>query len=467
MATSDRSETRRREIREILERKPGTREVRDDEDRYTVVGAADRSTFADWLTPVEEHFVCHRNDVPEIDGDEWSVRVTGIGDRGGADRGNDEGEDDDEDENADAGRRLSMAAIRESYPTVATAHTMECAGNNRGQHDPETGSVQWGYDAAATAFWTGTPLRAVLKDCGVDVEAAAGGGADGSGGADGRWLTVVGGDPPADDRVYVKSIPLAKAVDDCVLAYGMNGGDLPPEHGFPVRLIVPGWYGTNSVKWVDELRVTDRMVTEATFADRDDGRTYTYWQHESYRIHPAGVTPNAEDTVPDPDTWAQLVGDDVAHPYTFDENVTSLIGRPDGESPVAPDPEGRVEVGGVAWAGDDRVVGVEVSTDGGDSWHDAELYGPDYDGAWRLFAYTWEPDLDASGGGGGGDDGRTYTLLSRATDERGRTQPATIERPEAWGEMPEDAYPWNEGGYAANAYRPNGVGVEVVPDGES
>ena len=416
MGKTERGESRRGEIEEILERKPGTREARDEEDRYTVVGAANRRTFADWLTPIEEHFVCHRNDVPDADAETWQLRVTGV---------------DDE-------KSLSMAALREEYPTVAVAHTMECAGNNRGQHDPETGSVQWGWEAVANAMWSGTPVRAVLEDSGVDV----------SDDSD-RWLTAVGGDVPADDDVYVKSIPLAKALDDCILADEMNGQPLPVEHGYPVRLVVPGWYGTNSVKWVEELRVTDTMVTDATFADEEDGRTYTYWQHGAYRIHPAGAEPDVEETVPTADTWDQLVGD-VEYPYTFDENVMSLIGRPDGERPVTPDANGRVEIRGVAWAGDDEVTRVEISTDDGESWRDADLYGPNYSGAWRLFTHTWKPNPEAEG---------TVTLLSRATDEKGRTQPASIEVLDDWSEIPEDVYPWNEGGYAANAYRPNGVEV--------
>ncbi|ODR83077.1 molybdopterin-binding oxidoreductase [Haladaptatus sp. W1] len=423
MGESTGRDSRHGEIDDILERKPGTREARDEEDRYTVVGAASRETFADWLTPVEEHFVCHRNDIPDADAETWQVRVTGV----------------------DDGESLSMEALREDYPTVAVAHTMECAGNNRGQHDPETGSVQWTWDAVGTAMWSGTPVRAVLEDRGVDVN-------DDSD----RWLTAVGGDVPADDDVYVKSIPLSKALDDCVLAYEMNGEPLPVEHGYPVRLIVPGWYGTNSVKWVEELRVTDTMVTDATFAEEDDGRTYTYWQHGAYRIHPADAEPEIEETVPTTDTWEQLVGG-VTHPYTFDENVMSLIGEPDGERPVTPDADGRVEIRGVAWAGDDRVSRVEVSTDDGDTWHDADLYGPDYSGAWRLFSYAWEPKTEFDG---------TVTLLSRATDENGRTQPSRIAVLDDWAEVPEDVYPWNEGGYAANAYRPNGVEVRVTPRDE-
>ncbi|MFB6303228.1 MAG: sulfite oxidase [Haloferacaceae archaeon] len=412
MVTERPRPSRRGEIDAIVAaRAGGVAETVDDADRYTVVGAAHRRTFADWLTPVEEHFVCHRNDIPDADPGAWTVSLTG-----------------------QVEGTLSMADIEDAYPTVAVAHTMECAGNGRGQHRPGTGSVQWGFEAAGTAFWTGTPVSSVLRDHGVAS-------------ADGRWLTAVGGDPSDGDDVFARSIPLAKAFDDCILAYGMNGRPLPPEHGRPVRLIVPGWYGVNSVKWVDELRVMDSMVVEGSL---DRPGEHAVWQQESYRIHPRGVDPDPHETVPTVDTWEQLEGA-VEHPYTFDATVMSVIGRPDGESPVPLGPGGAVEVRGVAWAGDDAVVRVEVSTDGGETWHDADLFGPEYPGAWRLFRFDWAAD-----------PGR-HVLVSRATDDRDRRQPSRISGPDAWrAALDTDEFPWNEGGYAANAYEPNGVAVEVV-----
>ena len=416
MATERPRPTRHEEIREILERKEGgVSATRDDADKYTVVGAADRRTFANWLTPVEEHFVCHRNDIPDGDAEAWTVALTGqvAGD-------------------------LSMTEIRDEFPTVAVAHTMECAGNGRGQHRPETGSVQWGFEAAATAVWTGTPVSSILRAHGVRA-------------ADGKWLTAVGGDPSDGDDVFARSIPLSKAFDDCVLAYEMNGEPLPREHGYPVRLIVPGWYGVNNVKWVEDLRIADSMVTEGSL---DRPGEHAFWQQEAYRIHPAGVDPDANDTVDAVDTWDQLDGA-VDYPYTFDENVKSIIGAPDGDSPVATR-DGTVEVRGVAWAGDDAVERVEVSTDGGETWDDAELFGPAYAGAWRLFRYDWDAEP------------RSHVLVSRATDDRDRRQPARISAPEAWRDaLDDDAYPWNEGGYAANAYEPNAVTVEVVEPDEA
>jgi len=247
--------------------------------------------------------------------------------------------------------------------------------------------------------------------------------------------------------VFARSIPIEKAIDDCILAYEMNGRALPREHGYPVRLIVPGWYGVNNVKWVDELRVADSMVTEGSL---DRPGVHAYWQQVAYRLHPAGVEPDANGTVETTDTWAQLEGA-VEYPYTFDANVMSLVGAPDGESPVTPRPDGTVEVRGVAWAGDDGVDRVAVSTDDGETWADAELFGPDYAGAWRLFRYDW----DAEPG--------SHHLLSRATDGLGRRQPATVSAPEDWRDaLDADAFPWNEGGFAANPYRPNGVTVEVA-----
>nr|WP_233340940.1 sulfite oxidase [Haloprofundus sp. MHR1] len=416
MATERPRKTRHGEIAEILRVKDsGVRETRDEADKYTVVGAARRRTFANWLTPIEEHFVCHRNDIPAIDAEAWTVSLTG-----------------------QLAGALSVAALKEEFPRVAVAHTMECAGNGRGQHRPETGSVQWGFEAAATAIWTGAPVSSILRANGVTAP------------SDG-WLTAIGGDLSNDGDVFARSIPLSKAFDDCILAYEMNGEPLPREHGYPVRLVVPGWYGVNNVKWVEELRVMDSMVTEGSL---DRSGEHAFWQQVAYRIHPRGVDPDANESVETVDTWEQLEGA-VDHPYTFDGNVKSVIGTPDGENAVTPR-DGAVEVRGVAWAGDDAVERVEVSTDGGWSWGDAELFGPEYAGAWRLFRYDWRAE-----------PGR-HALLSRATDDRGRRQPATISEPDDWRDaLDEDAFPWNEGGYAANAYEPNGVTVDVLESDDS
>lgn len=417
---------RREEIDTILDRKPGTSETRDEADRYTVVGAASRETFADWLTPIEEHFVCHRNPIPEGDADAWTIDLPGSGDGDPIE--------------------LPLSEIIEDLPTVAVGHTMECAGNGRGQHDPETGSVQWGCETVGTAVWTGTPVRSVLRAGGLDTDEAAG--SDGPHEGD-RWLTAIGADS-TEEETFARSIPLSKALADCVLAHGMNGEALPAEHGYPVRLVVPGWYGVNSVKWLAELRVLGEMVTEGSL---DRPGTHARWQQDDYRIHPEGGTPEHRGTVEPIDTRDQLESSAVEHPYTFDETVMSLIGRPTDEEPVTPR-EGGVTVCGVAWAGDDRVAGVEVSTDGGETWHDGGLFGPEYAGAWRLFEYDWEPEPG------------THTLASRATDEHGRSQPATIGAPEEGLDAIESGkFPWNEGGYAANAFLPNAIEIEIADDG--
>lgn len=407
---SETREGRRAEIDAILERKPGTAETRDEADRYTVVGAAGRGTFANWLTPIEEHFVCHRNPIPDGETDSWTITIA----------------------DADGESELALSGIVAELPTVAVAHTMECAGNGRGQHEPETGSVQWGCEAVGTAVWTGTPVASVLRAAGIDAD------------RDDRWLTAVGADS-TDEEAFARSIPLSKAREDCVLAHGMNGQPLPDEHGHPVRLVVPGWYGVNSVKWLAELRVTDGMVREGSL---DRPGTHARWQQDDYRIHAADEAPAHHTSVGVTGTWTQLETGDVAHPYTFDETVMSLVGEPTGESTRT---EGTIEIRGVAWAGDERVERVELSSDDGGTWHDAELFGPDYDGAWRLFRYDWDADPG------------THTLLSRASDERGRTQPERIGTPEeGFDALDDDRFPWNEGGYAANAYRPNGITVEVT-----
>lgn len=179
-----------------------------------------------------------------------------------------------------------------------------------------------------------------------------------------------------------------------------------------------------------------------------------FWQQSSYRIHPEGVEPDVNDTIETFDTWEQIEGG-VEHPYTFDATVMSLIGSPSGDSPVTVTPQTTVEIRGVAWSGDDAIERVEVSTDGGRTWDDAKLFGPEYSGAWRLFRYDWDADPGK------------HVLMSRATDDLGRRQPSRISEPDAWRDALENnEFPWNEGGYAANAYEPNAVEVEVVETSE-
>ncbi|MFB6198133.1 MAG: molybdopterin-dependent oxidoreductase, partial [Halobacteriaceae archaeon] len=288
-------------------------------------------------------------------------------------------------------------------------------------------------EAAATAVWTGTPISLILNEYGVDSPG-------------GKWVTAIGGDPSEEEDVFARSIPLTKAVDDCILAYKMNSQPLPREHGYPVRLIVPGWYGVNNVKWVEELRIMDSMVVEGSL---DRPGEHAYWQQQSYRLHPQGGEPDENATLETSDTWQQLEGS-VEYPYTFDATVMSVIGSPTGDSPVSLPPDETMEVLGVAWAGDDAVDRVDVSTDGGETWRRAELFGPAYSGTWRLFRYEW----DAEPG--------VHTLMSRATDELDRQQPACISEPDAWRDaLNNDEFPWNVGGYAANAYEPNAVEVQI------
>jgi DMSO/TMAO reductase YedYZ molybdopterin-dependent catalytic subunit len=414
---SEGSKRRRADLANIRERKGDVRVVPDVEGRYRCLGPASRKTFANWLTPVEDHYVLHRNDTPDIDAGDWTVSLRGAVD------------DCD----------LGLEQLREDYPTVAVAHTMECAGNCRAFFEPKASNVDWEVDGASTAFWTGTPLQSVLDAHGADT-------------SEGQWLTAIGGDTAADGDVFARSIPMRKALDDCIIAYGMNGRPLPNEHGHPVRLLVPGWYGVNSVKWLDELRVMERMVCGPEYDERRDGEEYyTQWQQTNYRIVPEGEEPSHNESVSEFDTWEQMVGDEVDHPYTFDVNVKSVVGYPDDGATVSPRADGAIEVLGVAWAGDDEVTTIELSTDGGDTWDEGRFVEPHYPSAWRLFRYLWEPEPG------------TYRLVSRATDDRGRTQPATIgDSEDGFDAVENGEYPWNQGGYAANAYEPLGIDVEVV-----
>jgi len=224
---------------------------------------------------------------------------------------------------------------------------------------------------------------------------------------------------------------MEKALEDCILAYEVNGEALPPEHGHPIRLLVPGWYGVNSVKWVTELHVTETMVHGEEWADRD-GDDFTQWQQSSYRIHPEGVEPESNATISTYDTWDQLESDEIDHPYTFDENVKSTIGRPADGATVSPREDGVVEIVGVAWAGDDEVTTIEISTDGGDSWREGSLSARTTTARGGCFATrgsrrparmnsSLEPRTNAAAANPRGSPGRTRTPTANIRGTRAAT----------------------------------------------
>lgn len=399
--------------RPLAEKYPGLRVL----DRWRAGEADSRDVYTQATTPLDSFFVVSHFETPVLDADEHTVSITG-GDGTTVD--------------------VDVDALRSDYSTETVTHTMQCAGNGR-KYFAEMDGWRFGYGALGTARWTGTPVSEVFEAHDVTI-------------TDDAWVMAAGADGPANDadRVFARSIPASKLLDDCLLVYRMNDDPLPLEHGYPLRLIVPGWYGTNSVKWLSQLRVMDGMVRGKRW------RTHSEWQQHHYRILPEGVEESVHATIDTPDTLEQIearaAGEVDRYPYVYDMTVKSLIGYPGEDATVSPrETDGRIEVLGVAWAGDDRVDRVDVSTDGGETWDSATFLGPDRGpAAWRRFRYLW----DATPG--------EYTLYSRATDEKDRTQPRNIADPGSGLDVSrDDEFPWNRGGYASNAYRELGVDVQV------
>lgn len=258
-----------------------------------------------------------------------------------------------------------------ALPAQSLKVTIECAGNGRVFLTPTASGVQWDLGGVGTAEWTGVPLSAVLERAGVREGALE--------------VILEGADEGPVDKPpkpgapirYARSLPLAQA-GEVLLAYAMNGQPLPAAHGFPLRAVVPGWYGMASVKWLERV-----VVSEQPFAGYFQTTEYAYWGNV--------------DGIP-----TQLPITEMA--------VKSQIARP-----VAGE---RLRVGvpyqiqGAAWAGEPEITRVEVSTDGGLNWQDAELLGEPERFVWRLWSLAWTPERSGP-----------HTLLARATDAQGRTQP--------------------------------------------
>jgi DMSO/TMAO reductase YedYZ molybdopterin-dependent catalytic subunit len=248
--------------------------------------------------------------------------------------------------------------------------TVECAGNGRSFLQPKEAGVPWGAGAVGHAEWTGVPLRLVLERAGVR-----------PGAAEVLFEGLDRGSEPdhPEPMPFARSLPLAKALHpDTLLATRMNGEPLEPSHGFPVRLFVPGWYGVASVKWLGRVEVLDRPFRG-------------YFQSVKYTIRRAA--PHGLETV--------AVGP---------MSVKSEILRPHPGATVG---LGTNRVFGVAWAGEEAVAAVEVSSDGGRTWAQAELLGPQAPYSWTLWEYLWEVA-----------DPGDHVLLARAVSAGGRRQPA-------------------------------------------
>jgi DMSO/TMAO reductase YedYZ molybdopterin-dependent catalytic subunit len=268
---------------------------------------------------------------------------------------------------------LSYEELRNMRSETRVA-TLECAGNGRVFLVPQVQGAQWELGAVSNAEWTGVPLRALLERaelaedvCEIALEAAD------------RGTPKEEPLPPVPIS-YVWSVPLAKAMQSEVLiAYAMNGRDLSRDHGFPIRAMVPGHYGMASVKWLTRIE-----------AVREPFRGY--WQTTDYAY------------------WASKGGEPVRRALG-EMKLKSQIARPRVYETL---PANRIyTICGAAWAGETDVIGIAVSTDGGQTWAGADFVDPVRRHAWRRWRFDWLTPKKAG----------EYTLLARAKDANGVLQP--------------------------------------------
>ena len=308
-------------------------------------------TLDGFVTPNEKFYVRSHFAVPQIDLNKWRLKIEGAV------------------ENPRAWTHDELRAM-----TTTTIHaTLECAGNSRVFLVPKVKGVQWEMGAVGNANWTGVSLGELLRWAGVKsgaIEVILEGADEGA---------IAEPPRPGGKIHFARSVPLGKAMDDVLLAFEMNGEPLSAAHGFPLRAIVPGWYGMASIKWLQRI-----IVAERPFNGYYQTVDYAFWQRGQ-----AGVA---------------LV------PIT-EMQVKAAIARPGLNEVIKAG--ANYCVGGAAWTGGGEIVKVEVSTDGGVSWESASLGKESRSHAWRLWEFDWQAPSTP---------GRRI-LLARATDSRGRIQP--------------------------------------------
>ena len=298
------------------------------------------------VTPAGLHYLLIHFDIPHADEANWQLRIEGLVSKPGA---------------------ISLAELK-TLPDKTVRVTMECAGNGRGQLAPRYPSVPWLEEGVSTAEWTGVLLAELLKKASLATET--------------REIVFHGADRGVDAGVehhFARSLSVADAMrDDVLVAYAMNGAPLPPQHGAPLRLIVPRWYGMASVKWLRAIEAIDRP-----FEGLQQARSYHFRREASERGEPCTLM-----------------------------RVNSLMappGIPDFYTRRRIVDAGPVEIVGRAWSGAAPIERVQFGVD--DHWAAATVVGERHGNSWSLWRFIWR----ATPG--------EYELACRATDAGGNTQP--------------------------------------------
>ena len=290
------------------------------------------------ITPNGLHYERHHNGVPQIDPAKHLLLIDGL---------------------VEKPVSFDVASLLR-YPMVSRTCFIECAGNSNSgwRKNPIQSKAGYAHGLVSNAEWTGIPLKLLIQEAGIK--------------ADAKWVIAEG----ADGSALNISIPLAKLLDDALLALYQNGERLRPENGYPMRLVLPGWEGILNVKWLRQLRLSKEPAMS-----RDETSQYT-------ELQPSGK----------------------ARQFTFIMEAKSLITSP-SLGMMLPDNPGIYQITGLAWSGQGKITRVEISTNGGETWLDAELQGPILDRAFTRFSFPWHWQGDYS------------ILQSRATDETGYVQP--------------------------------------------
>ncbi|MDQ6912495.1 MAG: sulfite oxidase [Verrucomicrobiota bacterium] len=311
------------------------------------------SSLKDFVTPNESFYVRCHFPIPEIAAKNWRLRVEGA---------------------VTTPLEIGYAEL-EAMPQQTLTAAMECAGNGRAFLQPKVKGVQWGLGAIGNAQWSGVSLGAILRRAGVKAKAVE--------------VILQGADqgeikdapkPPGSIH-YARSLPMAKAQSDVLLALRMNEKPLTPSHGYPLRAVVPGWFGMASVKWLERI-----IVSEEPFNGYYQSIDYTFWKRRDGNLpslHSLGEMP-----------------------------VKAQIARPEPGEVISPNETYRIH--GAAWGGEATVAKVELSFDDGKTWAKATLLDEALESAWRFWEFKWKTPAQPG----------KAKVIARATDSAGRTQPA-------------------------------------------